>query len=192
VFFLISYHFKEYEAMLKLEYFVPDDFEQLIKWIDNEALLINWSGSLFSFPLTQKSMSWYIENVNDIVNSETFIYKAIDTETDQVVGHISLGSISKKNRSGRISRVLIGGINNRGKGFCKSMAKAILKIGFEDLQLHRIDLGVYSFNTNAIECYKKSGMVIEGISRDILFYKNEWWSLVEMSILEDDWKKLQS
>ncbi|MEI9955180.1 MAG: GNAT family protein [Ferruginibacter sp.] len=68
------------------------------------------------------------------------------------------------------------------------MVSAVLKIGFQTLQLHRIDLGAYDFNKAAISCYKKAGLTVEGISRDCLLFKNQWWSLVEMSILEEEWK----
>lgn len=174
--------------MLQLQPFTSSDFEQLIAWVKDDYLLMNWSGSLFNFPLTHKSLDWYIENVNDLETSDAFIYKAVDTETGTTVGHISLGSLSKKNRSARISRVLIGNTENRGKGCCQSMIKAVLEIGFNQLKLHRIDLGVYSFNTSAINCYKKCGFVIEGTGRDVLFFKGEWWSLIEMSILEEEWR----
>ena len=178
--------------MLVLEKFTSSDYGQLIEWIKDEELLMNWSGSLFSFPLTEKSLEWYIEDVNDIDTSLCFIYKAVDTETNATVGHISLGGISKKNSSGRISRVLIGNTNNRGKGCCQEMIKAVIKIGFETLKLHRISLGVYDFNTSAIRCYQKAGFAIEGTTRDVLNYKGSWWSLIEMSILEDEWRKQQS
>ena len=173
--------------MIVLEYFGRNDFDQLMKWIEDDELLMNWSGSLFSYPLTLKSLEWYIDDVNDINNSDAFIYKAVDVVSGKTVGHISLGSISKKNKSGRISRVLVGGNADRGRGCCQQMVKAVLKIGFEELQLHRISLGVYDFNTAAINCYKKSGLIVEGITRDVLNFKGNWWSLVEMSILEEEW-----
>ena len=174
--------------MIVLEYFERNDFTQLTQWIHNDELLMNWSGSMFNYPLTEKSLEWYIEDVNEINISDAFIYKAIDTTSGHTVGHISLGGISRKNRSGRISRVLVGGIDNRGRGCCKDMVNAVLKIGFEDLNLHRISLGVYDFNEAAIRCYQKSGFTIEGTTRDVLLFKGKWWSLVEMSILEDEWK----
>jgi RimJ/RimL family protein N-acetyltransferase len=175
--------------MIKLEYFSKDDFTQLMDWIKDEEALMNWSGSLFSFPLTKESMEWYIEDVNDINNSDAFIYKAIETATGKVVGHISLGSISKKNKAARISRVLVDPAA-QGKGYCCQMVQAVLKIGFEDLQLHRICLGVYDFNKAAIRCYQKAGLLIEGTNRDCLLFKGQWWSLVEMSILEEEWRDI--
>lgn len=174
--------------MIKLAHFEKSDFNQLINWIKDEDLLMNWSGSLFSFPLTEESLDWYLEDVNDLENSDAFVYKAIETDTNEVVGHISLGGISKKNRAGRISRVLVGDAANTGKGYCCEMVKAVLKIGFDDLKLHRICLGVYDFNTAAIKCYQRAGLSIEGTNRDCLLFNDRWWSLVEMSILENEWR----
>ncbi|TGE27929.1 GNAT family N-acetyltransferase [Hymenobacter metallicola] len=174
--------------MIKLEQFTQADFKQLIEWIKDEELLMNWSGSLFSFPLTESSLAWYIEDTNDPLTSDAFVYKAIDTDTNEVVGHISLGGLSRKNRSARISRVLVGDTQQRGRGVCQGMIQAVLQIGFEELGLHRIDLGVYDFNKGAIGCYTKAGMVVEGTSRDILYYNGSYWSLTEMSMLDAEWE----
>ena len=162
--------------MIRLESFTPADFQQLIDWINSEELLTKWSGTLFSYPLTFESMKWYINDTN-VVN--------------ETVGHISLGGLSWKNRSARISRVLVGKTSEQRRGICQHMTKAVLKIGFEELGLHRIGLGVYENNPGAIQCYKKCGLKIEGVSKDILWFNNEFLSMVEMAILEDEWKALQ-
>lgn len=177
--------------MIRLEYFTKKDFQQLIDWIHDEHLLMNWSGSLFSFPLTKKSMEWYIEDTNNLETSDALVYKVVDNKTDMAVGHISLGNISRKNRSARISRVLVGDTVEKGRGLCGAMIKAISKVGFEDLNLHRISLGVYDFNRSAIRCYERAGYVREGLQRDILKYEDKYWSLVEMSMLEDEWLALK-
>jgi len=178
--------------MIQLEYFTPTDFPQLITWIKDEHLLMNWSGAMFSFPLTPDKLAWYIEDTNDLPTSDAFIYKAVDTTTGETVGHISLGGLSRKNRSARISRVLVGDLHTRGRGIGQAMVEAVLQVGFEQLGLHRIELGVYSFNAAAIRCYQKSGLTIEGTSRDILQYGDAYWSLVEMSVLEDEWRARQA
>lgn len=174
--------------MIRLEYFERSDFNQLIEWIPDESMLITWSGSLFKFPLTTKSLEWYIKDTNDMHHSTAFVYKAVDDETGEVVGHISLGNISYKNRSGRITRVLVNNCE-RGKGICQSMIKAVLKIGFEDLKLHRISLGVYGTNPSALTCYEKCGFHTEGICRDTLLYHGSYYSMVEMSMLEDEYRQ---
>ena len=176
--------------MIRLEPFTQNDFAQLIEWIDTEDLLMNWSGALFSFPLTEKSLAWYVRDTNINMESDAFIYKAVDESTNKTVGHISLGGLSWKNRSARISRVFVD--KNSGlKGVCQAMTKALLKIGFEELKLHRIGLGVYSENIAAIKCYEKAGLLQEGIQRDILWHKGKYLSMVEMAILEEDWRQLR-
>lgn len=177
--------------MILLEPFGPGDFQQLIDWIDTEELLVKWSGSLFSFPLTIESMQWYINDTNVAGESDAFVYKAVETETGNVVGHISLGGISWKNRSSRISRVLVSPRATQ-KGICQQMTKAALAVGFEELGLHRIGLGVYENNKAALNCYLKSGLKIEGVARDILWFNGEFLSMVEMSVLEDEWRLMNA
>jgi RimJ/RimL family protein N-acetyltransferase len=173
--------------MIRLEPFVQDDFQQLIDWVNEEALLTAWSGNLFSFPLTMTSLEWYVRDTNNVNSSEAFVYKAVD-ETGRMVGHISLGSISWKNSAARLTRVLVGDPQQRGKGCCYEIVKAALKIAFDDLNLHRIELGVYSGNPAASRCYERAGFVTEGIRRDILWHKDKWCSMIEMSILEEEWR----
>ena len=150
---------------------------------------MSWSGALFSFPLTADKLAWYLEGTNNPLESDALVYKAIESRSGLTVGHISLGGISRKNNAARISRVLVGN-TTRGQGVCQGMVKAVLKIGFEDLGLHRIDLGVYDSNSAAIRCYEKCGLQREGTARDVLKYDDHYWSLVEMSILEHEWREL--
>ena len=178
--------------MIRLEPFTAADFPQLIEWVDSEQLLHEWSGAMFSYPLTPQALAWYIDGANDFADPTVFIYKAVDSTTGQAVGHISLGSISQNNRSGRITRVLIGPGHTRGKGYCPAMVKAVLQVGFAELNLHRIELGVYSFNQAAIRCYRKCGFHTDGVLRDVARHGDSYWSLVEMSVLEDEWRAQQA
>lgn len=67
------------------------------------------------------------------------------------------------------------------------MMKAILKVAFEELNLHRVSLGVFDFNVSAIACYEKAGFTKEGLLRDSRKNGDEYWNLWEMSILENEW-----
>ena len=173
--------------MIRLERFDQSDFQQLISWIKDEELLTIWSGNLFRFPLTTNSLEWYIKDTNVKDSSDAFVYKVVNAEGVSI-GHISLGGISWQNRSARITRVLVGDTAQRGAGFCQHMMKAVLQVAFDELDLHRVSLGVYENNMSAARCYEKSGFVTEGVNRDILWYKDKWWSMIEMSILETEWR----
>jgi len=173
--------------MIKLEYFTADDFSTLKKWISDEHLLLNWAGSAFRFPLTDDKLDWYIRGANNFSESDTLIYKAVDTETGQTVGHISLTAVNRSNRSARITRVIVGDPDARGKKIGEQIIKAVMRIGFLELNLHRMSLGVYDFNEPAIRCYTKCGFNVDGILRDISRHGDTFWSIMEMSILENEW-----
>jgi RimJ/RimL family protein N-acetyltransferase len=179
--------------MIELKYFERSDFKQLINWIDSPEFLLQWGGPEFDYPLNESQLEKYIENANNDT-SDTLVYKVIHKETGNVIGHISLGKIDRKNKSARIGKVLVGDKNMRGQGIGQLMVKEILKIAFEELKLHRVSLGVFDFNKSAIACYEKVGFKKEGLLRDCRKIGNEYWSLWEMSILENEWfdKKINS
>ena len=174
--------------MIELKYFERSDFKQLINWVDSPSFLLQWGGPGFNYPLNDSQLEKYMENANH-TNSEALIYKVVDQETGNVIGHISLGRIDRKNESARVGKVLIGDKNTRGKGIGQQMIKEILKIAFEELHLHRVSLGVFDFNGSAIACYGKAGFIKEGLHRESSKNGDEYWSLWEMSILENEWQK---
>lgn len=176
--------------MIKLEYFTCEDFENLLNWIQNEELLLHWAGTQFRFPLTKRKLEWYIKDTNEFHISSTLVYKAVDLTQGKTVGHISLTSINRTNRSARITRVFVSE-TERGKGVAEQMVRELMKIGFDQLNLHRISLGVYDDNPAAITCYKKCGFQVDGILRDIQKYGDNYWSLMEMSILEGEWQSFK-
>jgi RimJ/RimL family protein N-acetyltransferase len=101
-----------------------------------------------------------------------------------------LDDIDEKNKSATLCRVLIGHPSLRGKGMGTQMVKSLLNLGFDRLELHRIDLVVFDFNRAAINCYKKAGFTIEGHLRDARRLEEQYWSLYQMSLLAPEWSLL--
>ena len=94
-----------------------------------------------------------------------------------------MNAINLRSRNARICRVLIGDKKYRNKGFGSLITNSLVHIGFTKLNLHRLDLGVYDFNTQAINCYEKCGFKIEGLLRDNMRFDKTIWSSYNMSIL---------
>jgi RimJ/RimL family protein N-acetyltransferase len=172
--------------MIELQYFEKSDFQQLINWIESPSFMLQWSGPAFEFPLTVEQLETYMENANHEY-SDHLVYKVI--ESNEVIGHLSLGKIDRKHKSARIGKVLVGN-QSRGKGIGQQMIHEVLTIAFEELHLHRVSLGVYDFNAPAMACYEKAGFRKEGLLRDIVKMGDEYWSMWEMSILENEWLKM--
>ena len=172
--------------MLKLAYFSQNDFQQLIDWIPNAKFTLQWSGPAFTYPLTTEQLENYVSGANE-PNASTYVFKVMDELTDEVIGHVSLGNVDRENGSARIGKVLVGSANSRGKGYGTHLMNAVLTFAFKELKLQKITLVVFDFNTSAIQCYKKVGFKREGFIRDARKHGEEYWRLIEMGILYDEW-----
>ncbi|MBD1936822.1 GNAT family protein [Microcoleus sp. FACHB-68] len=172
---------------IELQPFERDDFARLIGWITSADLIQQWAPSTFTYPLDDNQLEKYIQTSQGEKPTKK-IFKAVDTHTFAVVGHIELDRIDLQNRSGTVSRVLVGEASLRGQGIGTQMVKKLLQFGFEELKLHRISIGVFDFNIAGVSCYEKVGFVKEGYFRDAYKAGDKYWSYYVMSILESEWK----
>jgi RimJ/RimL family protein N-acetyltransferase len=171
---------------VELQPLTTDDFDRLIQWIADEESLMLWSGPFFRFPLDQTQLAAYLASAQDKPPVRK-IYKSVLKLDTRVIGHIELNNIDYRNRAATVSKVLVGDPAVRGQGFGEQMLRELVKIAFEELQLHRLQLFVFDFNQPAIRCYQKVGFVLEGHLRDYRKVQNGYWSSILMSLLSTDW-----
>jgi RimJ/RimL family protein N-acetyltransferase len=173
--------------MIELQPFTKADISILIGWIGSPESLLQWGGPAFTWPLDEDQVERQLfPPVGD--EPHFLAFKGVDTQSQLVVGHVELAGINRENRSARIARVLVGPEYLRGRGTGTQIMQAILNIGFAQLGLHRIELGVFVFNESAIACYEKVGFKKEGLLRDSHRVGEEYWSSYLMSTLEHEWR----
>ncbi|QBP40188.1 GNAT family N-acetyltransferase [Paenisporosarcina antarctica] len=112
-------------------------------------------------------------------------------ENDQPIGDIALLDIDHKNRNS-VVRVSIFNREFWGKGYGTEAMSLLLKFGFEILNLHRIGLNVFSYNTRGKKSYEKLGFKQEGIVRDELFYNGQYYDSILMGVLKDEFNQNNS
>lgn len=182
---------------IELKPFELVDISRLLSWLDavNSAesrskneLLLNWAGSFFEFPLTQKQCEQYWETSQGDSPSR-LIFKAVDNDSGEVVGHIELDGFDFENQSAFIARVLVGQGAQRGQGVGQSIVLQLVNMAFSKLELHRLAVGVMDFNDTAIRCYEKCGFIYEGCYRDIIKHEGRYYSVVTMSLLRNEWQQ---
>jgi RimJ/RimL family protein N-acetyltransferase len=174
---------------IKLEKFSYEEIPQLISWIPNKEFLLQWGGPAYTLELLGKQLQ---KDTDMMLEKEpkNMMFSAKQIENDKTIGHIQLLWIDKVNMSARIGRVLIEE-KYRNKGIGLEMVNATLDVAFNKLNLHRVDLGVFDFNLPAIACYKKAGFIIEGNFRECRKINGQFWSLLNMSILENEYRNLK-
>jgi RimJ/RimL family protein N-acetyltransferase len=72
------------------------------------------------------------------------------------------------------------------QGYATETLKKILEVGFNDLQLHRIEAGCAADNIASIKTLEKAGMTREGMKRKKLPIRGAWKDNYFYAILEED------
>ncbi|WP_299224432.1 GNAT family N-acetyltransferase [uncultured Psychroserpens sp.] len=157
--------------MIKLETFKIEDWKHIEKWISNESELIQFAGSIFSFPIDETQIESYLSHPNRMV------FKIVHAN-QQPIGmaeiYLEEGHIAK------LARILIGEKTMRGKGIGTQLIDKLTKYTFNTLQKKRILLNVYQWNIGAIKCYEKAGF--SKTDKPIVYIKvgHQEWATIEM------------
>ncbi|MGH7650491.1 MAG: GNAT family N-acetyltransferase [Gemmatimonadaceae bacterium] len=117
-------------------------------------------------------------------------FAIVDSQSEKLVGAISLMSISKVHRRGEIGYWIAR--EQWNKGFATEAGLRLLAFGFDDLKLNRIEGRHFLRNLASGRVIQKLGMQREGAQRDWALKWNRYETLAVYSILEPEWRALQS
>ena len=161
------------------------DVPELVSWVETEAEMVQWTGSVFTWPLTENQFRQHLEAAD--MRPPT-LYAFGLYERSRIIGYCELSQHRRQACSAMLSRVIVCP-RRRQRGWGKSMVRQVLAFGFEQLELHRIGLGVFDFNEAAIRCYAEAAFTHEGTLRDSARVGNRYWSCHLMSILCHEWRR---
>jgi ribosomal-protein-alanine N-acetyltransferase len=110
-----------------------------------------------------------------------FVFGLVLPGDDEIMGVIELGDIKQRQRQGTIGYWL--GKEHRRRGYMSEAIRLILALGFEDLNLHRVQAYVDPTNEASRKLLEKLGFACEGLLRDIAFYGGEFHDRCMYAIL---------
>jgi RimJ/RimL family protein N-acetyltransferase len=106
--------------------------------------------------------------------------------SDDPLGGTGLHRISMLNRNAEWG-IYVGRPEEWGKGYGREVAGAMLKYGFDTLNLRRVYLRVNADNPRGIKAYAAAGFRHEGVQRAHHFVEGEYVDVVSMGILRQEW-----
>jgi RimJ/RimL family protein N-acetyltransferase len=139
-------------------------------------------------PITAKALKeeWDKEEEGDWV-----VFDIITLEDDKAIGFVSLNDIDSVHSKCWVG-IGLGEPDYWGRGFGTEAMRLALSYAFTELNLHRVNLGVFEYNPRAIRSYEKAGFVHEGRARQELLREGQSWDGLYMGILRPEWEKGQS
>jgi len=106
-------------------------------------------------------------------------------ETGTVIGEVLLKWSSAAHSQGELGFAMHS--DYHGKGLAYEAAEEMLRLGFEELGLHRISGHVVAGNAPSGRLLRRLGMELEGTLTESLFWKGEWANEEIYGIIGDEW-----
>ncbi len=74
-----------------------------------------------------------------------------------------------------------------GRGLATEAVREVIRFGFEELKLHRIEAKFMKENTRSLKLMERVGMQFEGYAREALKIKGEYRTIGRCGILRQEW-----
>ena len=132
---------------------------------------------------TQKLVDQMISAQTEVFR-KSYDWKIVKKDSGEFIGMAGITLSANRFKLGEIYYDLLP--RNWGQGYATEIAKLLIKTGFEEFHLHKVEAGVATGNVRSIRVLEKSGMTREGLRRKILPIRGEWKDNYHYAIVEDD------
>ncbi|QTA37754.1 GNAT family N-acetyltransferase [Thermosipho ferrireducens] len=172
--------------LVRLRAYSKDDLEKVLEYInDSEVKKCLTPGIPFPFRKEDEE-KWY-QNLNPF--SEKSYSFAIETLSDgEYIGGCGINNVYWKNSVATVGIFLGKPFWNKGYG--TDAMRVLVNFIFNEMNINKVRLDVYSFNKRAIKSYEKVGFKVEGILREEIFREGKYHDIFVMGILRNEWKKI--
>ena len=171
---------------LRIRAYTADDFDDLLAMFGREDV----SRYLMWQPMDGEHVAAMLERrkrqASMTGDGEGLGLVLEERSSGRFVGEVILRWLSEPSRQGEIGWSLHP--DAQGKGYATEAAREMLRLGFEDLGLHRIIAECDPRNDASIRLMERLGMRREADFRDAMWLKDEWVGSTVYAILEDEWR----
>lgn len=168
-------------------YFRPIELEDeplLRRWINDPRI---WRYTLHRPPINAGREREWIESLGK--SRTEYVFGIVAKDGDRLIGCTGLREVDPIARSATFG-IVIGDVAFQNRGYGTEATRLALRYGFQELNLNRIQLAVFSDNWRAIRVYQKVGFVHEGCLRQAQFRNGTYQDEYRFAILREEWNRL--
>jgi RimJ/RimL family protein N-acetyltransferase len=156
----------------------------IARWeYDNEFLRLLDSSP--AHPRSEDEILRWMEGEQKSRNNFLFGIRLVDS--DELIGWVELDGVQWTHQTSYVGI----GIGNRaywGKGYGSEAMRLVLQFAFNELNLHRVHLTVFSYNPRAIRMYENLGFQREGVYREYLHRDGQRYDMLLYGLLRREWE----
>ncbi|MCS0672646.1 GNAT family N-acetyltransferase [Cytobacillus firmus] len=163
--------------------FIEDDIKKVIQWHADENIMRNMD----ALPVKPKQ-EMEIKKWVDECPQDTFRFSLRLKEANELIGYAELNGILWPHRTSWIT-IAIADEAEWGKGYGKEAMQCLIRYAFMELNLYRLQLSVFSYNTRAKTLYESLGFQREGCYREFLERDGKRHDMYLYGLLRKEWKE---
>ncbi len=173
----------ETERLLLRRFAYTDDDAMLKYWIADEKIQSMYSEPVYS---TKDAVKELLDSyISSYERMNYYRWAIIDREIGACIGQIAFFLVDSKNHFAEIEYCI--GSDFQCRGYATEATKAIIKYGFEQIHLHKIQICTKTINKPSKRVIEKCGFTYEGTLRDYFFMNNQYIGRLYFSMLKSEY-----
>lgn len=173
---------------VKLTAVTPQDLPVIARWFEDTAFMRLFD-AIPAAPRTPEQLADWLSTMQK--GKDGFLFGIRPVAGDEIIGYIELDGILWNQGTAWFS-IGIGDEGRRGQGLGREAAELTLAFAFSELNLHRVQLTVFDYNTAAIALYERLGFRREGAFREFLHRDGGRYDMLLYGILRREWEERQA
>ena len=165
-----------------------------VEFTDGTSMLRNWIAdekiqSLYSEPTyeTEEAVKELLTKyITSYEKEDYYRWAVIDKETNECIGQIAYFLVDSKNHFAEIEYCI--GAEFQCRGFATEATKAVINFGFEQMNLHKVQICTKTINIPSKRVIEKCGFTYEGTLRDYFYMNGEYVGRLYFSILRSEYQ----
>lgn len=174
-----------YEGVLvRLRAYAKEEMDY-VKDLINRSEIKKYLSPGIPFPYTLEDELKFYESIS--ANNDTYTFAMETKDAKELIGGCGINAIDWKNSTATVG-IFIGKDRFLSKGYGTDAMKVLVNFIFDEMNINKIKLEVYSFNLRAIKCYEKLGFKEEGCLRKELFREGKYHDVLHYGMFRDEFK----
>ena len=174
----------ETERLILRRFEYTDDDAMLKYWIADEKVQ-----SLYSEPVytTKEAVNELLEKViRSYEKSDYYRWAIIEKNLGECIGQIAFFLVDSKNHFAEIEYCI--GSEFQCRGYATEATKAIIRYGFEKMNLHKVQICTKTINKPSKRVIEKCGFTYEGTLRDYFYMNGDYVGRLYFSMLRNEFE----
>ncbi len=174
----------ETERLILRRFEYSDDTAMLTYWVADEKIQSLYSEPVYS---TKEAVRELLDKyIGSYERNDYYRWAIIEKNSGECIGQIAYFLVDSKNHFAEIEYCI--GSEFQCRGFATEATKAVIRYGFDKINLHKVQICTKTINKPSKRVIEKCGFTYEGTFRDYFYMNGEYVGRLYFSILRNEYQ----